>query len=188
MQADSDQKILEVPNDTDYNSAPIEDAQLNTKTMAIIRAFVANVGIALVKFICFYISKSSAMLSESVHSGVDGFNSLCLLVGIKRGSRPADTNHQFGYGLETNIWTLFACLIMFSATMVATIHGIRVLLNGQLDDANAIYQNFPVIVISLIISLCFEMWAVKSASEAVLLEANDLQHHNGLISFIKSSI
>ena len=186
MQADADQKSLNNYQESQINNAPTDKTNNRAKTMAVIRAFIANVGIALVKFVCFYLTKSSAMLSESIHSGVDGFNSICLLVGIKRGSRPADTNHQFGYGLETNIWTLFACLIMFSATLAATIHGIRVLLNGQLDDASAIFANFHVIVVSLLISICFEMWAVKSASEAVLIESQAETYKNGFMSFIKS--
>ncbi len=79
----------------------------NTKLKAVIRAFIANIGIALVKFICFAFTKSSAMLAEAIHSSVDSFNSICLMVGIKRGSRPADSEHPFGYGLEANVWAMF---------------------------------------------------------------------------------
>ena len=57
----------------------------NSKFMAVIKALIANLGIALVKLICFFFSSSSAMLAEAIHSGVDSFNSICLLVGIKRG-------------------------------------------------------------------------------------------------------
>ena len=185
MQADSAQKILD-ENFEQETKVVSNDKDIHAKTMAVVRAFVANAGIALIKLFCFFITKSSAMLSESIHSGVDGFNSLCLLVGIKRGSRPADTNHQFGYGLETNIWTLFACLIMFSATTVATIHGIQVLIKGELNDAQAIYAHYPIVALSLVASILFEMWAVKSASEAVLLEAKEKISKNGFVSFFKS--
>ena len=84
----------------------------NTKLKAVIRAFIANIGIAAVKFICFFFSKSSAMLAEAIHSSVDSFNSICLMVGIQRGARPADNNHPFGYGLEANVWAMFASLLM----------------------------------------------------------------------------
>ena len=76
-----------------------EQEDEKTRISAVIRAFIANIGIAAVKFICFLFSSSSAMLSEAIHSGVDSFNSICLMVGIKRGSRPADNEHPFGYGL-----------------------------------------------------------------------------------------
>ena len=75
----------------------IKNSEKKTKVMAVIRAFVANVGIASIKFACAFISHSSAMFSEAVHSSIDTFNSICLMVGIKRGSRPADNEHQYGY-------------------------------------------------------------------------------------------
>jgi len=75
----------------DESSLKIDD----TKIKAVYRAFFANVGIAIIKFICFLVSKSSAMLAESIHSAVDSFNSICLMVGIKRGSKPADKMHPF---------------------------------------------------------------------------------------------
>ena len=97
----------------------------NSKFQAVIRALAANVGIALVKFVCFLFSSSSAMLAEAIHSGVDSFNSICLLVGIKRGARPADNIHPFGYGLEANVWAMFAALLMLAGTFVAIFHGIH---------------------------------------------------------------
>src|SRR5574344_793332 len=112
----SDSKNLEINNsentnnnDGDKISVSLDDNTEkadNTKFMAVIRALIANVGIALVKFVCFLFSSSSAMLAEAIHSGVDSFNSICLLVGIKRGSKPADTAHPFGYGLEANVWEI----------------------------------------------------------------------------------
>ena len=62
----------------------------NLKFRAVVRAFVANVFITLIKLASWYFTKSSAMFAEAVHSGVDSFNSICLMVGLKQGSRPAD--------------------------------------------------------------------------------------------------
>ena len=68
-------------NNTDILNNEIKEEKEgidNTKQNAIIRAFLANIGIALVKLVCFAFSKSSAMLAEAIHSGVDSFNSICL--------------------------------------------------------------------------------------------------------------
>ena len=141
----------------------------NTKRNAVIRAFVANIGIALVKFICFLISKSSAMLAEAIHSGVDSFNSICLMVGIKRGSRPADSEHPFGYGLEANIWAMFASILMLAGAFVAIYHGFDKLFNHH--SIEELLKNYNIIAIALIISMMFEAWAVSSATNAVVEEA-----------------
>lgn len=156
------QNIIEATNE---NNVIID----NAKFRAVIRAFIANVGIAVVKFICFLFSKSSAMLAESIHSGVDSFNSICLLVGIKRGSRPADDEHPFGYGLEANIWAMFASLLMLAGTFVAIFHGFDKLLHIQ--SADELLKNYNYIAFALIVSMFFEAWAVASASSAVAAEA-----------------
>ena len=65
----------------------------STRFVAVLTAFAANIGIAAIKLVGWWFTKSSAMLAESVHSGVDSFNSICLLIGLKRGTRPADGEH-----------------------------------------------------------------------------------------------
>ena len=140
----------------------------STKLSAVIRAFIANIGIALVKFWCFWFSGSSAMLAESLHSGVDSFNSICLMVGIKRGSRPADSAHPFGYGLEANVWAMFASILMLAGTLVAIINGFDKLINAK--DTTDLLNHYPIVALALLMSLFFEGWAVMSAASAVVEE------------------
>ena len=147
----------------------INNKEKRTKVMAVIRAFIANVGIAAIKFACAFLSHSSAMFSEAVHSSIDTFNSVCLMVGIKRGSRPADNEHPYGYGLETNIWTLFAAIFMLGGTITAIWGGVQKLINGVPDG---LLNNFNYIAVTLIVSIFFESWAVHSAADAVLAEYN----------------
>ena len=137
-----------------------------TKISAVIRAFIANIGIAAVKFICFLFSSSSAMLSEAIHSGVDSFNSICLMVGIKRGSRPADNEHPFGYGLEANVWAMFASILMLGGTFIAFYSGFDKFFNSH--DHSDLLNNYPYMAVALIFTILFESWAVASASRAVL--------------------
>lgn len=141
----------------------------NTKYKAIIRAFLANIGIALVKLICFFFSRSSALLAEAIHSGVDSFNSICLWVGVKRCSKVADSEHPFGYGLEANVWAMFASILMLAGAGVAIFHGGHKLFDTT--GTEELLKNYNYIAIALLISMCFEGWAVSSATNAVLAEA-----------------
>ena len=50
--------------------------------IAIYGAIAANVAIAITKFAVAGITGSSAMLSEGIHSAVDTFNGVLLLVGL----------------------------------------------------------------------------------------------------------
>ena len=144
-----------------------------TKLRAIIRAFLANIGIMVVKIICAVFTRSSAMLAEAIHSGVDSFNSICLLVGIKRGSKPADSEHPFGYGLEANIWAMFASILMLVGAAVAIKNGYEKFFH--VGEMTQMLKNYNYVAIALIASMFFEAWAVSSAVNAVLDEAQIIE-------------
>ncbi|MET0908292.1 MAG: cation transporter, partial [Ilumatobacteraceae bacterium] len=65
---------------------------------AIIAAFIANLGIAIAKFVGFLITSSAGLLAEAVHSLADTGNQALLMLGGKRAERRPDVEHPFGYG------------------------------------------------------------------------------------------
>ncbi|MEV1085983.1 cation diffusion facilitator family transporter [Streptomyces sp. NPDC050211] len=83
-------------------------------TKAIVAALVANLAIAVAKFVAFIFSGSSSMLAESVHSLADSGNQGLLLVGGKRAQREATPQHPFGYGRERYIYAFLVSIILFS--------------------------------------------------------------------------
>lgn len=185
MSSDSNNvEIIKTTITTENAQENIEQNKIdNSKVIAVVKALIANVGIALVKLICFFFSSSSAMLAEAIHSGVDSFNSICLLVGIKRGAKPADNAHPFGYGLEANVWALFASILMLGGTFIAIYHGFDKLFN--VHDHSDLLKNYNYIAIALILSILFEMWAVASASKAVLHEM-EIEEKNVFKEFLLS--
>lgn len=83
-------------------------------TKAVVTALLANVGIAVAKFIGFILSGSSSMLAESIHSVADTSNQALLLYGGKRSKKQASEVHQFGYGRVRYISGFIVAIILFS--------------------------------------------------------------------------
>ena len=89
---------------------------------AIIAAFLANLGIAITKFIAWAFSGSASMLAEGIHSVADTGNQLLLLFGGRQARRKADRTHPFGYGRERYVYAFVVAIILFSVGGVFSLY------------------------------------------------------------------
>jgi cation diffusion facilitator family transporter len=80
---------------------------------AVIAALLANLGIAISKFVAFAFTGSSSMLSEAIHSVADSGNQVLLLVGNKRSRKAPDAQHPFGYGRRRYVYGFIVAIVLF---------------------------------------------------------------------------
>jgi len=81
---------------------------------AIVAAFLANLGIAVSKFVAFAITGSASMLAEAIHSVADTGNQGLLFLGGRKSRRPPTDEHPFGYGTERYFWAFIVALVLFT--------------------------------------------------------------------------
>ena len=83
------------------------------KPIAVYGAITANLIIAILKFTVAFITGSSVMLSEGIHSVTDTENEMLLLLGLYKSKKSADKTHPFGHGQELYFWSLIVAIILF---------------------------------------------------------------------------
>lgn len=80
---------------------------------SIIAALIANLLVAVSKFIGFLLSGSAAMMNEAIHSLVDTANEALLLFGNKRAARGQSDEHQFGEARAKYFYSMLVATFLF---------------------------------------------------------------------------
>ncbi len=99
---------------------------------AVVAAFAANLGIAVIKFVAFLLTGSASMLAESVHSVADTGNQVLLFVGRGRSSRPPSDDHPFGFGRERYFYGFVVSVMLFTVGAAFSVYdGVHKILNPE---------------------------------------------------------
>jgi cation diffusion facilitator family transporter len=129
-----------------------------TRTRTLVIALLANLGIAVSKFVAAAITGSSAMLTEGVHSVVDSTNQLLLMWGRRAAKRPPDKFHPFGYGRELYFWSFVVAVLVFSLGAGVSVY------EGIIHIANPEPAVSPVVAyIVLLVAFLLEGWSTLEA-------------------------
>ncbi|MBW1755987.1 MAG: cation diffusion facilitator family transporter [Deltaproteobacteria bacterium] len=106
-------------------------------TKAIVAALIANLSIAVAKFVGYAFTSSSSMLAEAIHSVADTANQALLLLGSRRAARDATAEHAFGFGRERYFWSFIVALVLFTlGGLFAIYEGLHKLSEGSHEVSN----------------------------------------------------
>lgn len=143
---------------------------------SIYSALVANLLIAITKFIAGILSRSGSMISEAIHSLVDTVNELLLLFGLYRSRKEPDALHPFGYGKELYFWSFIVSILIFGLGGGISIYQgiIHVMKPEPPGDPTASY-------IVLLLSVLFEGTSLVIATRAFNQVRGDLSWWDAIV-------
>lgn len=81
---------------------------------AIYFALGANFALSVAKGVAAFVTGSSAMLAETVHSLADCGNQGLLLLGMKQSQRPPSPEYPLGYGKAIYFWSFLVAVMLFT--------------------------------------------------------------------------
>lgn len=135
---------------------------------SVVAALLGNTIVTILKFFGFFISGSSAMFSEAIHSTADTANQFLLLIGLRRSKKKATAKFVYGFGRERFLWALIsACGVFFIGAGVTVYHGIAALFHGEGKELN------PTTLIILLVAFIVESGTFLAAIKELF------KHHKG---------
>ena len=158
----------------------MENRYQDTKKAGIY-GIIGNIFLLIIKAIIGFLSKSQAMIADSINSASDIFASLMTFIGNKIASEPHDDTHNFGHGKAEYIFSLFISISMILISAKLLYDSCITLIFGS----ELVFSWFLVLVciITIITKLSLYIYTKKMYKkyDNILLKANMKDHRNDCI-------
>jgi cation diffusion facilitator family transporter len=127
-------------------------------------ALIGNSLIAVTKFIAAFLTRSSAMFSEAIHSVVDTLNQALLLHGLRRAKKPPDERFPFGRGKEVYFWSFVVAILIFAVGAgISVYEGVKHILHPRALENPSV--NYVVLALAMVFEGAAWFFAWKEFSK-----------------------
>ena len=146
-----------------------------------IYGIVGNIFLLMIKATIGFITKSQAMIADSVNSAGDIFASLMTFIGNRIASVPDDEDHNLGHGKAEYIFSMFISIAMIVVSAKLLFDSISTLILGS--ELQFSWFLVIVCIATIITKLCLYLYTFKANKKynSILLEANMKDHRNDCI-------
>lgn len=150
-------------------------------SLASILGIIGNLFLLIIKCIIGIISKSQAMIADSINSASDIVSSLLTFIGNKIASKPSDDDHHLGHGKAEYIYSLLISIIIIMVAVNILKDSFLSFFNPSTFDLSIWYILVCVITILVKLSLYLYTSYVYKKYNNLLLLANSKDHRNDMI-------
>lgn len=153
-------------------------------TKAVVAALMANIGIAITKFVAWALTGASSMLAEAIHSCADSGNQVLLLVGGRRARRQASPEHPFGYGRVRYVFAFIVSIVLFSVgglfALYEAFHKYEEVHAGHPNELlESTWWWVPVVV--LVVAIIMESFSFRTA----IVESDKVRGRRSWVQFVR---
>ena len=135
-----------------------------------------NAFLAVIKFVSGLIGKSSAMVSDAVHSFSDVFSTIVVIIGLQISGKKSDKNHPYGHERLESIAAIVLAFSLFITGILIGIEGFN-----NLKNQTIIIPKIFVLFIALLTILVKEWMYHYTIKEAKKINSDSLKadawHH-----------
>lgn len=152
-------------------------------------SIILNCLLTLIKFISGVISKSSAMISDSVHSLSDVLSTFVVIIGVKISNKKADSDHPYGHERIECVSAIILSGMLFIIGALIGINGIKNVTNSS----NLVMPGVLALIASIISIISKEAMyqytiRVSKKINSSALKADAWHHRSDALSSIGSFI
>ena len=152
-------------------------------------SIILNCLLTLIKFISGVISKSSAMISDSVHSLSDVLSTFVVIIGVKISNKKADSDHPYGHERIECVSAIILSDMLFIIGALIGINGIKNVTNSS----NLVMPGVLALIASIISIISKEAMyqytiRVSKKINSAALKADAWHHRSDALSSIGSFI
>ena len=150
-------------------------------------SIILNCLLTLIKFISGVISKSSAMISDSVHSLSDVLSTFVVIIGVKISNKKADSDHPYGHERVECVSAIILSGMLFVVGALIGINGIKNVTNSS----NLVMPGVLALIASIISIISKEAMyqytiRVSKKINSAALKADAWHHRSDALSSIGS--
>lgn len=142
---------------------------------------IGNIFLLVIKAMAGVMSKSQAMIADSINSAGDIFASLMTFIGNKIASVPTDENHNFGHGKAEYLFSLFIAISMIMASIKTAIDSIVNLANKS--ELTFSWWLIIVCITTILVKIFLYIYTTIAYKKYnnILLEASREDHRNDCV-------
>lgn len=152
-------------------------------------SIIVNLGLSVFKLIVGLITRSSALVSDAVHSASDVISTFAVIAGVNISARASDRGHQYGHERLEAIFSILLSILLFATGIGIGYSAVMKIISGEYRELAA---PGVIALIAAAVSIAVKEWMFHFTMHAAkkinstALRADAWHHRSDALSSVGS--